>query len=128
MEEKKISINIEAIKAGLSMASMAVLCMQHFVGFFAANVKVAYIPLAITFMTFFIGNIGNEETKVIKWVSLGAFGLITISGCVKYFLMNYNISIEGNIEALWTKIMFGLIGVISLILSILYVKRIRQLE
>lgn len=43
MEEKKIGI--DKIKAVLSMASMALLSIQHFVGLFADGVRVSYIPL-----------------------------------------------------------------------------------
>lgn len=54
MEEKKIGI--DKIKAVLSMTSMVLLSIQHFVGLFANSVNISYIPLSITFLTIFISS------------------------------------------------------------------------
>lgn len=126
MEEKKISI--DKIKAVLSMASMALLSIQHFVGLLADSVNISYIPLLITFLTIFIGTMDADKTKGIKWVSLVATVLIALAGCVLYTVQNYGISINESIYSVYIKIMFGCIGVLSLVLSILYIKRISELE
>lgn len=126
MEEKKIGTG--KIKAVLSMVSMALLAIQHFVGLFADSVNVSYIPLLITFLTIFIGTMDTDKTKGIKWVSLLATGIISLAGCIVYTVQNYNISIGESIHSIYTKIMFGCIGVLSLSLGVLYVKRISELE
>lgn len=89
MEEKKVSI--DKIKAILSMVSMALLAIQHFVGLFADNVNVSYIPLSITFLTIFIGTMDADKMKGIKWVSLTATVLIVLAGCIIYTVQNYGI-------------------------------------
>lgn len=126
MEEKKISI--DKIKAMLSMVSMALLSIQHFVGLFADNVNISYIPLSVTFLTIFIGTMGANKTKGIKWVSLVATVLIVLAGCILYTVQNYSINIDESIYSIYIKIMFICIGLLSLILSILYIKRICELE
>lgn len=126
MEEKKISI--EKIKAVLSMASMALLSIQHFVGLFANDITVSYIPLSITFFTIFIGTMGTDKIKEIKWVSLLATILIVFFGCIIYTMSGYDIIVDENLNKIYIKIMFGFIGVLSLVLSVLYIKRIRELE
>lgn len=126
MVEKKISV--EKLKAILSMLSMAVLSIQHFVGIFADGVKVSYIPLTITFVTIFIGSIDMDKIKGIKWLSLIGAVLISLPGCIIYTVLNYGINIDANFDGIYTKIMYGCIGVLSLLLSILYIKRIRELE
>ena len=126
MEEKKIGIN--KIKAVLSMVSMALLSIQHFVGLFAASVNISYIPLSITFLTIFIGTIDKDEMKVIKWVSLVGTVLIALAGCILYTVHNYGIGVNKSIYGIYIKIMFGCIGVLSLSLSILYMKRITELQ
>lgn len=128
MEEKKIGI--DKIKAVLSMASMALLSIQHFVGLFADGVRVSYIPLSITFLTIFIGTIDTDKTKGIKYMSLVATVLIVLAGCILYTIQNYGININESsiIYGGYVKIMFGCIGVLSLILSILYIKRIIELK
>lgn len=126
MEEKKISI--EKIKAVLSMVSMALLSIQHFVGLLANDISISYIPLSITFFTIFIGTIGTNKFKEIKWVSLVATVLIVLFGCIIYTMSGYDISVHENLNKIYIKIMFGCIGALSLALSVLYVKRIRELE
>ncbi len=126
MEEKKIGI--DKIKAILSMASMALLAIQHFVGLAADSVSVSYIPLSITFLTIFIGTMDVEKETGIKWVSLAASVLIILIGCIVYTVQSYDIAVDENIYIVYTKFMFGCIGALSLALSILYVKRIRELE
>lgn len=34
----------------------------------ADNVSISYIPLSITFLTIFIGTMGEDKTKGIKWI------------------------------------------------------------
>lgn len=126
MEEKKVSI--DKIKAILSMVSMALLSIQHFVGLFADNVNISYIPLSITFLTIFIGTMDADKTKGIKWVSLIATVLIVLAGCILYTVQNYSINIDESIHSVYIKIMFICIGFLSLILSILYIKRMCELE
>lgn len=126
MGEKNISI--DKIKAVLSMASMALLSIQHFVGLFAESVNVSYIPLSITFLTIFISTVGADKTKGIKRLSLAATVLIALAGCILYTVQNYGISIKENIYIVYVKIMFFCIGVLSLFLSILYIKRINELK
>lgn len=122
MKEKNISI--EKIKAILSMISMALLAIQHFVGLFANEINISYIPLSITFFTIFIGTIGVNKIKAIKWISLLTTVLIVLFGCIVYTISGYDIIIEETIHKIYMKIMFGCIGVLSLILSILYVRQI----
>lgn len=126
MGEKRIGI--DKIKAILSTVSMALLSIQHFVGLLADSVSVSYIPLSITFLTIFIGTMDADKVKGIKWVSLVATVLIILMGCIVYTVQSYGITIDENIYGVYTKIMFGCIGVLSLILSILYIKRICELE
>ena len=59
MEEKTFSV--EQIKAVLSVLSMAVLSIQHFVGLLATTVSISYIPLSITFLTIFVGSWDKKE-------------------------------------------------------------------
>lgn len=126
MEAKKVSI--DKIKAILSMVSMALLSIQYFVGLFADNVNISYIPLSITFLTIFIGTMDADKTKEIKWVSLIATVLIVLVGCILYTVQNYSININESIYSVYIKIMFICIGLLSLILSILYIKQMCELE
>jgi hypothetical protein len=126
MEEKKISI--AQIKAILSMVSMSLLAIQHFVGLIANNVSVSYIPLSITFLTIFIGTMGTDKEKGIRLISLIATVLIFLAGIIIYTVQGYDISVDEKCYKIYVKIMFGCIGLLSLILSILYVKRISELK
>ena len=126
MEEKTFSV--EQIKAVLSVLSMAVLSIQHFVGLLATTVSISYIPLSITFLTIFVGSLDKKENTWIKRISLIATGLINLSGCIIYTINIYGISMNTTLFSIYTKLMFLCIGVLSLILSILYVKRVRELE
>ena len=126
MEEKKISI--AQIKAILSMVSMALLAIQHFVGLIANNISVSYIPLSITFLTIFIGTMGIDKEKGIRCISLIATVLIILAGIIIYTVQGYGINIDEKCYNFYVKIMFGCIGLLSLILSILYIKRISELK
>lgn len=126
MRNNKISV--DKIKALLSTLSMALLAIQHFVGLLADSISISYIPLLITFLTIFIGAMDTDKIKEIKWVSLFAAILIILTGCILYTIQQYGININDNINNIYTKIMFGLIGILSLVLSILYVKQICELE
>lgn len=121
-------VGIEKIKAILSMGSMALLSIQHFVGLFADNVSVSYLPLAITFFTIFIGTLGEESTKAIKWVALFGTIIIVLPGCILYTIQTYSINIPENVYTAYIKIIFCIIGVLALVLSIMFIKRIRELE
>lgn len=125
MKEKTISI--DKIKAILSMLSMTILAIQHFVWIFADDKNISYIPLVITFMTIFISSLDEEELKGIKWVALTAVILIGLSGCIIYTVISAGIGINEKFNEIYTKIMFGFIGMFCFILSILYIKRIREL-
>lgn len=126
MKEKTISI--DKIKAILSMLSMTILTIQHFVWIFTDDKNISYIPLVITFMTIFISSLDEEELKGIKWVALTAVILIGLSGCIIYTVISAGIVINVKFNEIYTKIMFGFIGMFCFILSILYIKRIRELE
>lgn len=126
MGENKISI--DKIKAILSMASMALLAIQHFVGLFADKIYISYIPLSITFLTIFINSISVRKMEGIRKISLIATILIILAGCILYTIQNYGISINKHIYGIYVKIMFGCIGTLSLFLSILYTKQINELE
>lgn len=117
-------ISTEKIKAVLSMVSMALLAIQHIVGIFAENVNISYIPLSVTYFTIFIGSYGDKDCKIIRRTSLAGVILIVLAGAIILTLSNYGISMSTQVNEIYTKIMFGIIGVISLILSILYIKRI----
>ena len=69
-----------------------------------------------------------DKTKGIKWVSLIATVLIVLAGCILYTVQNYSINIDESIHSVYIKIMFICIGFLSLILSILYIKRMCELE
>ena len=43
-------------------------------------------------------------------------------------MSGYDIIVDENLNKIYIKIMFGFIGVLSLVLSVLYIKRIRELE
>ena len=126
MEKKKIGI--DKIKAILSILSMALLTIQHFVGLFAENINVSYIPLSITFLTIFVSAMDTEGTDGIKKMSLATTILLVLSGCILYTIQNYGIHIDKNIYDAYNKVMFFLIGALSLTLSILYVKHLTKLE
>jgi hypothetical protein len=126
MEEKKISI--DKIKAILSMLSMALLSIQHLVGLIADNASVSYIPLTITFLTIFISSLDTKETKWIRKTSFAATVLIVLPGCILYTIQSYGISINESVYGKYIKVMFLCIGLLSLILSVLYIKRIRELK
>lgn len=117
-------ISTERIKSVLSMISMALLAIQHIVGIFAENVNISYMPLSITYFTIFISSYGDKKCKVIGKTSLLGVIVIVLAGVIMITLSNYGISISAKKNEIYTKIMFGFIGVISLILSILYIKRI----
>lgn len=94
----------------------------------ADNVSISYIPLSITFLTIFIGTMGEDKTKGIKWISLIATVLIVLCGCIIYTIQGYGIYIDDKFNKIYIKVVFGCIGVLSLILSILYIKRICELK
>lgn len=125
MKEKTFSV--ELIKAVLSMLSMAALAIQHFVGVMAKEVNISYIPLSITFFTIFVGALDKKENKGIAYVSLIATSLIVLCGCIVYTFNIYGITMDATVVAGYNKIMFLSIGILSLILGILYVKRVREL-
>lgn len=121
-------IKIDIIKSILSTLSMAVLAIQHFVGLFAKGISVSYIPLTITFLTIFLATVETKEAKGIRRVSLIASVVMALVGCIIYTIVTYGIVIDTNIQQIYIKIMFGFIGVMSLILSILYIKRITEIK
>ncbi len=126
MQDYKISIY--KIKAILSMVSMSLLSIQHFVGLFADGLDVSYIPLSVTFLTIFIGSMDADKMKDIRRVSLFLTILVAFSGCVLYTVNSYDISVDKGLHLFYNKFLFGCIGFFSLFLSILYIKSIRELE
>ncbi len=126
MEEKNISIT--KIKALLSMISMALLAIQHFVGLFVDDISISYIPLSVTFLTIFIGSMEASKEKGIRIVSLIATVLIILAGVIIYNIQSYDINMNEKCFAFYLKGMFSCIGGLSLILSVLYIKRIIELE
>lgn len=126
MEEKNISIT--KIKALLSMISMALLAIQHFVGLFVDDISISYIPLSVTFLTIFIGSMEASKEKGIRIVSLIATVLIILAGVIIYNIQSYDINMNEICFAFYLKGMFSCIGGLSLILSVLYIKRIIELE
>lgn len=126
MGEKKISI--QQVKAILSMISMALLAIQHYVGVLADNISVSYIPLVVTFVTIFIGAMDMENSRGIKRVSLIATVLVALAGCIIYTIQSYGIKMDDDIYKLYIKGMFLGIATLSLLLSILYIKRICELK
>ena len=126
MGEKKISI--QQVKAILSMISMALLAIQHHVGVLADNISVSYIPLVVTFVTIFIGAMDMENSRGIKRVSLIATVLVALAGCIIYTIQSYGIKMDDDIYKLYIKGMFLGIATLSLLLSILYIKRICELK
>lgn len=121
MDNKKISV--EKIKATLAMISMSLLTIQHWVGILAKDISISYIPLVVTYLTIFINSYSDEKSKGIKITSLTGIIVIAFAGVIMYTLSNYEIRVNATVNGIYTKIMFGIIGVISLILSILYIKR-----
>ena len=84
--------------------------------------------LSITFLTIFIGTMGTDKEKGIRLISLIATVLIFLAGIIIYTVQGYDISVDEKCYKIYVKIMFGCIGLLSLILSILYVKRISELK
>ena len=126
MEENKIGII--KIKAGLSSISMAVLAIQHLVGLFSDVPSVSYIPLVVTFFTVFISTIGTKETVGIRWVSLITTIVIFLMGCILFYVHSYGIQISGKVNLCVARFMFGIIGIATLLLCILYIKQMQELE
>lgn len=125
VEKKKVSM--DAIKAILSMVSMAVLSIQHFMGAISDKNSIAYISLSITFLTIFIGNWG--KTKGIKIISLITCFFVFFCGIILYYINDYGIinnSYE-NFAKIYEKVISGIIGVFSLTLCILYAKELSKL-
>ena len=119
---KKISL--EVIKSFLSMCSLSILAIQHYTGLFANNIQVSYIPLLITFSTIFINTLGENDLKIIKNMSLVGAASVALSGIIFYTLDGYNINLGLQIEQKCNKILFAVIGTVSLALSIFYIRRI----
>lgn len=126
MEETKISVN--KIKVGLSSVSMGILAIQHLVGFFSGSPTVSYIPLSVTFFTIFVGTIGLKETNLIKRASLLTTIFIALVGCILFYMNSYGIQVGEKCNLCIGKFMFLVIGLASLLLCILYVKRMQELE
>lgn len=126
MKEK--SISIAKIKTLLSIISMALLAIQHFIGLFADDISISYIPLSVTFLTIFIGSIEISKEKGIRIVSLIATVIITLAGVIVYNIRNYDINMNEKFFVFYLKIMFLCIGVLSLALSVLYIKRFSELK
>lgn len=118
------TISIEKIKACLSMLSMAVLSVQHIVGLWADKVQVSYIPLVITFFTIFIGTLGTNS-KAIRICSLIGFVIIGLPGMIMYMISYHKIDVS-SFEPIYTKILYGGIGGITLILAMLYIKKMNE--
>ncbi len=119
---KKISL--EVIKSFLSMCSLSILAIQHYTGLFANNIQVSYIPLLITFSTIFINTLGENDLKIIKNISLVGAASVALSGIIFYTLDGYNINLGLQIQQKCYKILFAIIGTVSLALSIFYIRRI----
>ena len=126
MEKKNISI--EKLKAIISMLSTGVLALQHFVGLFAEDIKISYIPLTITFVSFLVGVLGEKDTKPIFYVSLGGTALLVICGCITSMINEYGIILSENANLIYVRIMYFLIGSISFVLSALYIKNIIKIK
>lgn len=122
MDDKTISI--EKIKAALSVASLAVLTVQHSVALFNADAEISYIPLSITYLTIFINTLGEKKMKLIQRLSLSGFVLVALSGLVIYTVAGNELVLNEVVEQWRRIIMFLGIALISLGLCILYIKRI----
>lgn len=124
------SIKIEKIKYFLSALSMAVLAIQHLIGIFAKpdNIHISYVPLIITFSSFFIGSFESDKMKNIKFMS--AFGAISVSmvGIILLVLSEQDIKISVTADIIINRVMLGFIGVISLILAILYIIKLPKVD
>lgn len=112
------------IKSVLSMISLAVLAIQHYVGLWADNIQVSYIPLLITFSIIFTNTLGESSLKVIRYISLLGMICIAIAGIILYTMSGYEISLSLVAEQRYNRVLFFIIGTVSLSLSIFYVKRI----
>lgn len=123
-----ITISNEKLKAVFSVISTAFLAIQHFVGLFADKISISYIPLTVTFFTIYIGSMGRKELRLIRYVSCFAGILILLSGVIIYTIFSYHISLQGSIYNCYLRIMFFCIGVLSLFLGILYVKRVVEIK
>jgi len=124
------SIKIEKIKYFLSSLSMAVLAIQHLIGIFAKpdNIHISYVPLIITFSSFFIGSLESDKMKGIKYISAFGIFLVALVGIIILLLSEQGIKISGTTDIIINRVMFGFIGVISLILAILYVIRLPKVD
>lgn len=124
---KNDKVSIDMIRAILSMLSMALLAIQHLVGICAENVHISYIPLFVTFLTVFISAWGVNGETWISRVSLFTTMIIMFSGIIVYYISEYNIDMYANF-GFYTKLMYAIIGILSLVLSILYIKRITEIK
>lgn len=128
MEDKDKKISVEQLKSVLVIVSMALLTIQHGVGLFAKENSISYIPLLVSFVTIFVGTIGDDSAKYIRNVALAASFLIFVAGCIIYTINLNDIEISAIIIFYYQKIMYGFISVFSLLLSILYVKQLSKLN
>lgn len=120
-------ISIEKLKSALSIISMGLLSIQHFVGMFAPSIKVAYIPLCVTYFTIFINSLGNKNSKFLKGMSMISFLIVFIVGIIIYYIKDYGIKIQ-NINLIINKGMYMIIGINSLALAILYIWKLIRSE
>lgn len=69
-----------------------------------------------------------KETDLIKRASLLTTIFIVLVGCILYYINSYGIQVSEKCNFYIGKFMFLVIGLASLVLCILYVKRMRELE
>ena len=120
----------EKIIAIFSIASMFILCIQHFWGLFAESDKLqlAYIPLFITFLTICINEIDSpyeRRKKIISTSGIGAL-LIFIFGTSCWFANGYGLIILDNV--IFIKIGYLLVFLVTLILSIFQIEKLVKLR
>lgn len=124
MDESTNSVSLEKIKVILSIASLAILTVQHFTCMFIDTVKISYLPLSITFFTYFINSIGIKKMNQIKYVSLSGTIYLALIGIILNTFNTYDIQFPISVEIIYRKIMFAILGGLSFWLDILYVKRL----
>lgn len=120
-------ISLEKLKSALSIFSTGLLAIQHFVGVFAPNIKVAYIPLCVTYFTIFINSLGDKNSKALRIMSMISFSIILIVGITIYYIGDYGIKVQ-NINFMINRGMYVIIGISSLVLAILYIEKLTRSE
>lgn len=124
MENAKDMFKKEKLVAFLTVASVTVLCIQHFWGIWAdaSKIQVSYVPLIITFTTIAINEVGSSyehRKKIVTTVSIAAI-VLCLCGVSMLAISGYGIVIDNDkVE----KYIYIFITIITLIIDIFEIEK-----